>query len=308
MDQAPPNDETAPRDERAAPSAPVDLAPPGHQVRPLEGEAPQALRGWATLKPTPPSQPAPSARTLYLGHSKHSIDISDNSLLIRQPPPKPTPQRIPLARIARIVSSSHTDWSGAALHACQNASIPISWIDPQGDCLGTLFPHRRASHAASTAVQLLLETAVGLDHYHNWQRARRLAVLWQWRSTAQPAPQPQVWEQTKNAWIYRAQHALHLPRSMRGHCLALVAQQLAKEGVEPLYFGPQSEPIALDHDLCELLWAEMNLCTGPLGHAAHDHASTTLLFERWQQCHAAALFLHLNSLKRLAQRQLAAIS
>ncbi len=45
-----PNDETTPRDKRAASSATVDLALPGHQVRPLEGEAPQALRGCFTLQ------------------------------------------------------------------------------------------------------------------------------------------------------------------------------------------------------------------------------------------------------------------
>ncbi len=45
-----PNDETTARDERG-PSAPVDLALPGHRQRALEGEAPQALREWSTLSP-----------------------------------------------------------------------------------------------------------------------------------------------------------------------------------------------------------------------------------------------------------------
>ncbi len=47
MGQAPRTRETTPRDEHTASSAPVELALPGHRVRPLEGEAPQALRGWA---------------------------------------------------------------------------------------------------------------------------------------------------------------------------------------------------------------------------------------------------------------------
>ncbi len=50
-----PNDETRARDERA-PSAPVDLALPVHRVRPLEGEALQALRGCYTLTGTAATQ------------------------------------------------------------------------------------------------------------------------------------------------------------------------------------------------------------------------------------------------------------
>ncbi len=62
----------APRDKRAAPSAPVELALPGHWVRPLEGGAPQALRGWAKFT-APRDERAASSAPVALALPGHWV-------------------------------------------------------------------------------------------------------------------------------------------------------------------------------------------------------------------------------------------
>ena len=60
----------------------------------------------------------------------------------------------------------------------------------------------------------------------------------------------------------------------------------------------------LAHDLTWLLWAEMNLCCGPLVDQTEGGPEITLLFERWQARNASALLLHLLKLHRMASREL----
>lgn len=243
------------------------------------------------------------ARTLYLAHGERKrASVTDDSLVITNQ--QLQRQRIPLQRVARIVSSTSIDWSGTALQACQMQAIAITWIDPHGHALGTLCPHHRSTSSMAVALDLLLETPEGLQRYRHWQRGRRMAVLNTWRATCAPTPQPQEWEQIKRDWVYAGQHPQHLPIDLQAQCLALVAQQMALEHIPFDCFGPHAEPIALDHALCDLLWGEMNLQSGSLASQPADHATGTLLFERWQQRNAAALLVHIRSLNLLAHKAL----
>ncbi len=245
----------------------------------------------------------PGARTLYLAHGiRKRVSVSDQSLVLTTVLAQQ--QRFPLQRVARIVSSTTVDWSGAALQACQQASIAITWIDAQGTALGTLCPHHRQNSDFGTALDLLLEQPEGLQRYRHWQKARRLSVLRQWHATSTSPLQPQVWAQLKRDWVYQSHVDVRLPAEMHAQCLALVAQQLAAAHVPFECYGPQAQPIAIDHDLCDLLWGEMNLRCGSLAVHAQDPATRITLFERWQQCNMASLLLHLQSLNQLAHQAL----
>ena len=93
---------------------------------------------------------------------------------------------------------------------------------------------------------------------------------------------------------------MHLPQTLRGLCLAYVAAQLNGHGLSPQLWGPRLENLDLDEDLCELLWAEMNLSAGTLADTVSDTATATQLFERWSARNASALTLHLVHLHRTA--------
>lgn len=247
-----------------------------------------------------PQRP-PGARTLYLAHGERKrVGLSDQSLVIANVLAQN--RRYPLQRIARIVSSSTVDWSGAALQACQREAISITWMDPQGNALGTLYPQRGRSCGVGAALDLMFERPEGLQRYRHWQRSRRLDVLEHWRESSGQCIDPRAWEQRKREWVYAGNFAALLPAELRGHCLALVANQLAAEHMPPVCYGPESQAIELDEDLCELLWGEMNLGCGAIAAPAHDQATTTVLFERWQQRNAAALLVHIRSLNRLAHK------
>ena len=58
--------------------------------------------------------------------------------------------------------------------------------------------------------------------------------------------------------------------------------------------------VNLDEDLCELLWAEMNLTSGPLPDNIATEPELNQLFEHWSMLNASALILHLSSLHRTA--------
>ena len=87
-------------------------------------------------------------------------------------------------------------------------------------------------------------------------------------------------------------------------CVCYVATQLSACGLPPQLWGARLKGIDLDEDLCELLWAEMNLGGGSPADQAEENAELTTLFERWSARNAAALTLHLASLHRTTLKAL----
>ena len=250
---------------------------------------------------TPTCTPGPGARALYLGaRDKKHISCTDEALVVRND--RAQTLRYPLARVARVVSNTCVDWSGEALALCMRHGIGISWVDGKGESIGTCYPRVRTPPCLCAALELWLEALGGLDRYHIWLKTRRMAVLMQWGETQASAVNPILWENTKREWVYGQQFHEHLPLGLRSHCLAYVGAQLGGHGLAPLQWGPQAQAIHLDDDLCQLLWAEMNLCTGTLADTAHGDKDLIALFERWLTRNGAALSLHLSSLYRMAMK------
>lgn len=248
--------------------------------------------------------PGLGARALYLGNREHKrVSCTAEALVVTNA--RAQVMRYPVARVARVVSSTDVvDWSGPALALCMRAGIGITWLDARGDAVGSIYPQQRTATPLATALELWAEGTDGPAHYQNWLRARRMDVLIRWGKECVDAITPQQWEATKREWVYGGKCATHLPQGLRSLCLAYVAAQLSACALTPVLWGPRLEGIDLDEDLCELLWAEMNLGTGALADNANADAELTTLFERWSNRNASALTLHMASLHRTALKAL----
>lgn len=252
------------------------------------------------------ADPAAGARALYLaGGGKKRVSCTDEALVVSND--RKQTYRYPLARVARVVSSTAVDWSGEAVALCLRRGVGIAWMDGRGEPLGVTYPQARDNTGFATALELMVESPEGEQRYRHWQRARRLDLLVRWANAQPGSFSPRQWEAAKREWVYAASYTIHLPAALRAQCLAYVAAQLVRHGQSsPVLWGPQAQRIDLDEDLCELLWAEMNLCAGSLADSAAGDQCTTSLFERWNARNAGALMGHLHSLQRIAMKALAA--
>lgn len=249
-------------------------------------------------------KPGPGARALYLGSREHKrVSCTAEALVVTNA--RAQVMRYPVARVARVVSSADVvDWSGPALALCMRAGIGITWLDAKGCAVGSIYPQQRAITPFATALELWTEGADGPAKYQNWLRSRRMDVLVRWGQEHASTVTPQQWESTKREWVYGRQYTVHLSDALRSLCLAYVASQLAGYGLTPVLWGPRVQGLELDEDLCELLWAEMNLGSGALADKADADAELTVLFERWSTRNASAITLHLASLHRTALKAL----
>lgn len=251
------------------------------------------------LNPARHCQGGCGARALYLGGGdRKTVTCSAEALVVRNE--RQQTLRYPLARVARVVSSTGVTWSGAALALCLQNGIGISWVSAKGEALGTCYPHQRCPPVLATALELWLEASLGAERYQDWLRGRRMDVLVRWARTGPGGVGPQQWESAKRAWVYAATFRQHLPAALRGHLLAYVGSRMARAGAPPLLWDCGGTPVHLDADLCQLLWAEMNLGTGDLADNTGAEGEIVALFERWIACNGAALELHLSSLQRTA--------
>jgi hypothetical protein len=250
-------------------------------------------------------KPGPGARALYLGSREHKrVSCTAEALVVTNA--RAQVMRYPVARVARVVSSADVvDWSGPALALCMRAGIGITWLDAKGCAVGSIYPQQRAMTPFASALELWLENpAAGLAAYQNWLRSRRMDVFIRWGREWVDAITPQQWESTKREWVYCGEYTRHLPQGLRSLCLAYVSAQLSSYGLTPLHWGPRLEGIDLDEDLCELLWAEMNLGSGALADKADADAELSTLFERWSNRNASAITVHLDCLHRTALKAL----
>lgn len=242
----------------------------------------------------------PGARALYLGAGSHKrVGHTQEALVVSNAAGQT--MRYPLARVNRIVSSPAVDWAGSALVLCLKHGISITWADAKGRTLGHACPAQPQHLPQADVLAMLLEEASGPALYQNWLRSRRMAVLAQWGHTSSTHISPLLWETTKRQWVYNNLISAHLPTPLQSHCHAWVVAQLLARQLPAVLCDALGHDVPLANDLTHLLWAEMNLCSGPL--ADHTHAERELadLFERWQAPNGAALPLHLGALLRLAK-------
>jgi hypothetical protein len=246
-------------------------------------------------------QAAPAVRALYLAGAQHKrVDSTEAALVVENQ--RRQVFRYPVARLARVVCNAHVDWTGSALVLCQQAHVPITWIDKHGEASGTLFPRNTRQLGLHHMLEVVLESERGVEAFGLWQQHRRMQVMQDWAELHSLSPKE--WEEVRRLWVYQGCFNAHLPLALHGLCMAQVAAEMAKTGLQPTYLGPQAQPIALLQVLTGLTWAHMNLCAGPLADQAHDPATQVALMERWQTQQGGMLVSHLLSLQRWASSQM----
>ena len=247
--------------------------------------------------------PVLDKRALYLGSKdKKRVACTPDALVVCNE--RQSIYRYPVARLARIVSSIVVDWSGAALALCMRCGISVAWQDAHGEVIGVAYPKLRSQVGFATALELMVEGTDGALRFQHWLRARRMDIYVRW-AHAQTKDRPSTeYEATKRDWVYAGRYPTHLPPALRAVFLAYVSAQLASHGLPPQLWGANSEGIDLDEHLCELLWAEMSLCSGNLTDTVTQNYSVTALFESWVARNAGILLLHINSLQRCAMKAL----
>lgn len=244
----------------------------------------------------------PGARALYLGAaSPKRVSHTHEALVVTNAAGQT--MRYPLARLARIVSSPAVDWNGATLSICLQNGISITWADGKGNPLGSACPTRSQHIGQTGTLELMLEHPDGCDHYQNWHRSRRMAVLAHWSQTSTAPISPLLWEVAKREWAYLRNPVahIHLPQPLLALIHAWLVAQLLTQPLPILLWDARGNDIPLAQDLTELLWAEMNLCSGPLARTTDSERELTEIFERWQTHNGAALHQHIGALMRVAK-------
>ena len=131
-----------------------------------------------------------------------------------------------------------------------------------------------------------------------------MVILMRWANDPHEASVARLWELRKRAWVYAGEYPEHLPLALRGLCMAHVANQMQRCGLPPMLWDAHAKRVDLDADLCNLVWAEMNLRTGNLSDAGKGDQTLVELFEHWMNRNGAALQEHLHALEKLAHSAL----
>lgn len=253
------------------------------------------------------AQRALDARTLYLASTEAlRVTSTGEALVVTRADGRV--QRVPIARVLRVVCTQTADWSGAALCLCQQRGVPVTWLDSCGEAQGHLWPRRPHRTDLADALQALAgESADWLEVYTNWLRHQRLLVLRRWQTERAHAEHPVgeiEWQAAKRQYVYRDEIAEHLPPLLHGMAAAQVAARLSECGLQAHYWCAVGDPIALAADITRLVWAEMNLCSGTLAAAVHAPQEAAAIFEHWSGTCVGAIHQHLANLRALALREL----
>lgn len=158
--------------------------------------------------------------------------------------------RYPLHRVSRVVVSGRVEWAAAALAACMEHGIPITFLRRTGEPLGSLQPARRHAGAVWSAVEEFLRNPRWPEVYENWLRSSKARAARAWARAAGW----QGLDERLRITVYQASRTRALgPGTSVGWLASLVAECLAAAGLRPGYWGLGGGRLELASDLSVLL-------------------------------------------------------
>jgi hypothetical protein len=244
-------------------------------------------------------------KPLYLSASTRArITAKGAAIVVRQAPAGI--YRYPVARLDRIICSRYVDWTGEAFALCLSNNITITLLDGRGAAIGSASPRLPHSVAFHSALEMWLEHADWTFRYENWLRKRRMNVLFQSTTRVVAAGRPfcrETFEKQKREYVYNGEITAAFAPIGQSWSHALVLSRLAREGLEPRYFGYDGHPLELAEDLSCLLWAELNLDCGSLPIEADSERTQMKFFESWARERHDRLEAHLANLKLHVARE-----
>jgi hypothetical protein len=257
------------------------------------------------LDATRPAQRAMPRKPLYLAtRSPLRVSAQGESLLVRRP--QAADQRFPVARIDRVVSNAHAEWTGEAIALCLARGVVVTWIDARGGALGHTLPRQASRATLAERIESFVESPDWAGRYANWLRAQRMRVLVRWASRRRHAGTPTTpaeWEDHKREFVYGGSAPAVFAGHVRAWLDAWVAAHLHRARLPARIWGWSGTPLELCDDLAGLLWAELNLDSGEIARAARGVREEMLLFEGWAHLHGGRIVAHLADLERFVARE-----
>lgn len=211
-----------------------------------------------------------SLRPLYLERSRAwHVRLDGPALRIEAEGRAPT--RVPLQKVARVVSPADAHWTTPALIACLQAGVPIVFTDAHGETLAWCFGPRKRETTLASLLRELFSRTDGDQLFDQWYRAaerqgaldalRRLGL---WSGSLESAD---VRGRLCNA--HRDRLRLRpgpLVRALETSASAFVAEELHKALGDPSLIGFVREGLHLGQRFSALLEWELHciLASAPL--------------------------------------------
>lgn len=197
-------------------------------------------------------------RALYLDAARPWQVALDDGPALRVSAPGRARSFYPLARLARVISPSHAQWSTPALVACLRAGVPVLFHDAAGDTLGWCFgPRKRETTLASLLREALDQPqwAALIDTWLEAAHRREMMAALRAMNTVSVLVEPAA----VRAHLCNL-HRLRVGRPVRGWLVALqraadalAAQRLHGLVGDPALIGFAREGLHLARTFGELL-------------------------------------------------------
>ncbi len=204
--------------------------------------------------------------TLYLGHTMPVRMMSDRQALLVQPEAA-SASRVPFPRIERIISGPLADWTGAALAACAEASVPVVFASRNGAACASLAPVEQSSGRLDAELTLFAESPNAEVAWRDGVRALRARLLCElWRDNG-AAPEGGLWEEQRRSFVYQGARHSRASAGVDARCYALVAAQLRRQGLQLRYATRAGRWLEVALDLCAALH-DLRVLMAPLEQRA----------------------------------------
>ncbi len=196
-------------------------------------------------------------KPLYLqGQSEMAVELDGRSLRVLQV--ERAALLYPLMRLARVLSKGEVRWSCEALLACAAASVPVVFLDREGNVRGYLFGPASGGDMLYPCLRAGIRRSGGWGRYADWRRTMRSHAQWtleqQLRRANVIQDQVLVWMGWRPVGQGAVNGILDAPvvRCLHGVLTGLSAQLLMEAGLSAERLDIL-EPLPLVDDLAELL-------------------------------------------------------
>ncbi len=204
-------------------------------------------------------------KPLYLnGRTGMSVALDEPALRVNAPGRAIT--LYPLQRISRVVASGPVEWSTAALLACAERGITVTFLHPDGAMRAYLFGETDQRQDVLHRLRDLLDRPDWQDRYADWYRGMesraRLALIRKLQIDIQGAPSPRQLEmllaETKQRFVSPTVRRF-IDRRLQGLLQALTAELLAEAGLNAYRARCIGGRLDLAQDLVRLLAWDLHL-------------------------------------------------
>lgn len=206
--------------------------------------------------------------TLYVGHTAPVRLLSERQALVIQSEGA-SPSRVPLPRIERIIGGPLADWSGAALAACAEASVPVVFATRNGTACASLAAIEQSSGRLDAELTLFAEAPNAEMAWRDGVRtlrARLLCELWRDNGVATEGP---LWDEQRRGFVYQAARHSRGSTGVDARCYGLVAAQLRRQGLQIRYATRAGRWLEVGLDLSTAL-QDLRALMAPMEHQAHS--------------------------------------